>query len=152
MGEKLEEIRARFNGSFRIESRPERLSGEAGGSILREIIERVGILPWLLERLKDPRKPELITHPLSELLLTTVLLIAMGWRDRDDADALRNDPVMRLIVSERRGIASLLSPHQDPEKPRNRNPAVPDGLASQPTQSRLIASMSTPGNRAVVRE
>ena len=38
MGEKLEEIRARFNGSFRIESRPERLSGEAGGSILREII------------------------------------------------------------------------------------------------------------------
>lgn len=152
MGEKLEEIRARFNGSFRIESRPERLSGEAGGSILREIIERVGILPWLLERLKDPRKPELITHPLSELLLTTVLLIAMGWRDRDDADALRNDPVMRLIVSERRGIASLLSHPQDPEKPRNRNPAVPDGLASQPTQSRLIASMSTPGNRAVVRE
>lgn len=152
MGEDLTQVRARFNGSLRIESRPERLSGEAGGSILREIIERVGLLPWLLARLKDPRKPELITHPFSELLVTTVLLIALGWRDRDDADALRNDPVMRLIVSERRGIAALLSPPKDPGQPPDRNPAVPDGLASQPTLSRLVATLSTASNRAVLHE
>lgn len=148
MGEKMTEFRARFNGSFRIESRPERLSSEAGGTILREVLERLRILPWIMERLTDPRKKELITHPFSELVLTTVLLMAMGWRDQDDADALRNDPVMRLIVSERRGLSPLLSPPQTGEAA----PAVPDGLASQPTQSRLLAALSTTANRAVLRE
>lgn len=148
MGEKMTEIRARFNGSFRIESRPERLSGEAGASILREIMERLGILPWLTTHLTDPRNQDLITHPFSELLTTALLLIAMGWRDRDDADALRNDPVLRLVVSERRGISPLLSPDNDGDK----RPQVPDGLSSQPTQSRLLAALSTPANRSVLRE
>lgn len=148
MGEKMTEIRARFNGSFRIESRPERLSGEAGASILREIMERLGILPWLTTHLTDPRNQDLITHPFSELLTTALLLIAMGWRDRDDADALRNDPVLRLVVSERRGISPLLSPDNDGDK----MPQVPDGLSSQPTQSRLLAALSTTANRSVLRE
>lgn len=148
MGETMTEIRARFNGSFRIESRPERLSGEAGASILREILERLGILPWLVTHLTDPRNQDLITHPFSELLTTALLLIAMGWRDRDDADALRNDPVLRLAVSQRRGISPLLSPQSQDDKA----PQVPDGLSSQPTQSRLVAALSTDGNRSVLRE
>ena len=78
MGEDLTSIRTQFNGSVRIESRPERLSGEAGALIMREVMERNGLVRWLAKRLDDPRNPDLVTHPLSELLMTTLLLLAQG--------------------------------------------------------------------------
>lgn len=152
MGEDLSRIRAQFNGSVRVEARPERLTGEAGGMILREVAERLGVLPWLVERLSDPRDPELITHPLSELLATTLVLMGLGWRDRDDADSLRDDPLLRLSVSERRGLGPLESRPRQEGVPLPKNPEVPDGLASQPTLSRLVRDLSTEPNRAVLRE
>ena len=47
MGEELSLFRAEFNGSLRIEAREERLTGDAGGVILREVVERLGISCWL---------------------------------------------------------------------------------------------------------
>ena len=94
MGEgNLALFRAEFNRSLRIESRPERLTSEAGAVVLREVLERLGLVDWLVKRLVDHRDPELITHPLSELVTTSLLLLGQGWRDQDDADTLRNDPV-----------------------------------------------------------
>jgi len=136
-----------FNSYLKIESRPERLSGEAGGVISREVIERLGIVKWLTKRLIDPRHPDLITHPLPELLHTSLLLLGQGWRDQDDADDLRDDPVMRLSVSTRRGVAPLESASHD-NSDANREP---DGLASQPTLSRLTAALSLAHNRSVLR-
>jgi len=107
MGEDLGTIRTTINGSLRIASRPERLTREAGAVLTREIMERSGLVRWLVQRLHDPRKPELITHPLSELVMTTLLLLVQGWRDRDDADPLRDDPLLRLATSERRGLSPL---------------------------------------------
>src|SRR5271157_5740933 len=95
MGEDLMLFPAEFNGSLRVEARPERLTSEAGAVILREVIERLGITPWLVERIEDPRDQELITHPMSELLNTSLLLLGQGWRDQDDAGALRGDAAMR---------------------------------------------------------
>src|SRR5262245_43429337 len=107
MGEDLTRIRPTFNGSLRVETRPERLTGEAGAMILREVIVSLGLVRYLVSRLEYPRNPDLITHPLSELLITTLVLMGLGWRDRDDADALRDDPLLRLAASERRGISPL---------------------------------------------
>lgn len=152
MGEDISGIRAKFNGSLRVEARPERLTGDAGGMILREVTERLGLLKWLVERLADPRDPELITHPLSELLATTVVLMGLGWRDRDDADSLRDDPLLRLAVSERRGLGPLETRPREEGVPLSKNPEVPDGLASQPTLSRLVRMLSTEDNRAVLRD
>ena len=56
MGETLSLFRSSFNKSLRIESRPERLTGEPGAVLLREIMERTRIIEWLVERLDDPRK------------------------------------------------------------------------------------------------
>ena len=151
MGEDLSQIRAKFNGSLRVEARPERLTGEAGVMILREVAERLGLLPWMTERLSDPRDPELITHPLSELLATTLVLMGLGWRDRDDADSLRDDPLLRLSVSERRGLSPLETRPRQEGVPLSKNPEDPDGLASQPTLSRLVRDLSTEPNRAVLR-
>jgi len=143
MGEELSLFRAEFNGSLRMESREERLTGDAGVVLLREVVERLGISRWLTKRLVDPRSPLLMTHPLSELLNTSLLLLAQGWRDQDDADTLRNDPALRLAVSKRRGIWPLLPAEE---------PFQPEGLASQPTLSRMVRALSTAENRTVLRE
>jgi Transposase DDE domain group 1 len=136
MGETLALFKTSFNKSLSIESRPERLTGEAGAVILREIMERLGVIEWLDERLYDPRNPNLITYRLSMLLRSALALLGQGWRDQDDADALRHDAAMRLATSDARGTAPLDDDSH---------------LASQPTMSRLIAALSTAGNRGILR-
>lgn len=153
MGEELALFPLEFNGSIRIEARPERLSSEAGAVVLREIIERCGVTQWMTERLHDARNPDLITHPLEEMLNTWLLLLAQGWRDRDDADRLRDDPVLRMAVSNRRGTSPLQKRQRRADgEPLGKNPPVPDGLASQPTLSRLGRALSSEANCKVVRE
>ena len=92
-----------FNRSVRIESRPDQLTAESGALIQREIMERSGIIDWLSGRLHDPRRQELITYPLSDLLRTHPLLLGQGWRDQDDADRLRQDLGLRVVKSAHRG-------------------------------------------------
>jgi len=150
VGEELSLFRPEFNGSIRVEARAERLTSDAGAVLLREVLQRLGITKWLEERLKDSRIPELITHPLGELLNTSLLLLGQGWRDQDDADVLRDDAVFRLAVSSRKGI-SPLDTREAEERERNHNPSVPDGLASQPTLSRAIRMLSTEHNRTTLR-
>ena len=151
MGEaNLSLFRAEFNQSLRIEARPERLTSDAGAVVLREVMERLGIVDWMTSRLVDRRDPELITHPLSELVRTSLVLLGQGWRDHDDADRLRDDAVFRLAVSDRRGVRPL-EMRSPEERARDKNPEVPDGLASQPTLSRLVAMLAQGGNRQVVR-
>jgi hypothetical protein len=90
----------------------------------------------LTRQITDARRPEAITYPLAELLRTSVLLWAQGWRDQDDADALRQDPGLRLALSDRRGVAPLEEEHH---------------LPSQPTCSRLVAALNREGNASVLR-
>lgn len=138
-----------FNASVRVEVREERLTDVAGALLVREAFERSGVVAWLASRLEDTRDSNAITHPLRELLLTRVSLLAVGRQDQDDADQLRADPALRLAVSERRGDQPL---RNDPRYEGARNPPVPQGLASQPTQSRLIKQLAREHNREVLAE
>src|SRR5215213_9993047 len=99
MGETLLPVATSFNASLSIEARPEHLTGDASAVLVREVIERTGILEWMTARLHDPRQPHLVTYPLAELLRTVLVLFAQGWRDQDDADALRLDPALRCAVA-----------------------------------------------------
>jgi len=126
-----------FNRSVRVESARSGVTSDAGVLLLREVAERLG-LPAALGALLDHRREHLVTHPLLELVMTRVLLFAQGWRDQDDADLLRHDPALRLAVSTRRGTAPL----EDAEAAR-----TPEGLASQPTLSRVQAMLGSIFNR-----
>lgn len=137
-------FRLDFNGSVKIEARPQRLTGDAGALLLRELMGQLGVDEYLADRLEDPRDPAVTKHPFSELLRTAVMLPAQGWRDQGDAELLREDPALRLAVSDRRGDAPL--------RPVPEGVLVPDGLASQPTLSRLHKTLSTPANRAGLQE
>jgi hypothetical protein len=140
-----------FNGYIGIESRPERLTAEPGAILLREIDERLGVTQWLAERLEDPRNQDLITHPFVELLRTAIYPKAQGWKDQDDADGLRHDPALCLAVSERRGDAPV-RPAPPLKEDSDLVERVPEGLSSQPTQSRLVKALSERHNREGLRE
>jgi len=136
MGETLQPVIPGFNRSLRVEARADRLTGDPGAVLLREVLERSGIVSWMTARLNDPRSTLDVTHDLASLIRTSVLLSAQGWRDHDDADALRQDPAFRLAASSAAGLTPLEGP----------------GLASQPTLSRFTAIMAEPANIKVLRE
>lgn len=144
--------RPSFNGSVVVEARPERLTVDPGAIVIREMLDRLGLVEYLSERIEDPRDPDRITHPMSELLRSSLILLAQGWRDQDDGDALRDDPAFRLSVSERRGVAPLEMRERSEGVDLDKNPEVPDGLASQPTLSRLQSLLSLESHRGVLRE
>lgn len=152
MGETLNLFSAKFNGSIRVEARPERLTSDAGVIALREGVERLGMWNWLEKHLTDQRSPKFITYPLCELTKTAVLLLALGYQDHDDSDALRMDPALRLAVSNRKGISPLIPAELPEGTPAPKNPLHPEHLASQPTLSRHTSMLSTPKARNTLRE
>ena len=141
--EQDEFIRPTFNRSIRVEARPERLSADAGVLMMREVMERTGLIDWIDAGFDDLRRANQVTHSLPELLRTQLILLAQGWTCADDADHWRDDPAFRLSVSDRRQDVPLRPPS---------TPHTADGLASQPTLSRLLAAAAEPGNLAVLKE
>lgn len=133
-----------FNKSLKVETRPEMLSSDGGAVALREIDERLGITRNLADNLDDPRDQNTIIHSLPELLRTRLYLIAQGWKDADDADRLRHDPALVVAVSQQKG--------QTPFKHDNVERRMPDGLASQPTLSRLTDMLASVENREALRK
>lgn len=136
-------IQPTFNRSVRVEAREERLTSDAGAILIREVMDRIHLMDWLGARLFDPRNASMITHPLVELVRTELILLVQGWTDSDDTDFLRDDPAFRIAVSNRKQDAALRTPD---------GPLVPDGLASQPTLSRLLAAMAHPVNQTLLQE
>ena len=138
MGERKDTIfRSTFNYSVGVEESKTALTGDTGALLLREVAERLGLCA-LVGELIDHRDADKITHPLYELMLSRVLLIAQGWRDQDDADSLRDDPAFRIAVTTRGGDRALLPAAGAREA---------EGLASQPTMSRLTSMLGSEQNR-----
>jgi Transposase DDE domain group 1 len=81
---------ARFDGG--------RLSSAGGLLALREIERRIGVADRLAACLKDPRAPERVQHRLAEIVRFRRLMIAAGYEDGNDADALRRDPMFKLAL------------------------------------------------------
>jgi hypothetical protein len=75
-----------------------RLSSEGGLLALREIERRLGMADRLAACLNDPRAPEKVQHRLAEIIRFRMLMIAAGYEDGNDADALRRDPMFKLAL------------------------------------------------------
>jgi len=134
---------ADFNPSIEIESRAELQTAELGILPMRQLDDRLQLTSALAAQLYDFRKQEFVVHTLPELLRTKLYAIIQGWADQDDIDQLRKDGAFRLGVSERSGQAPLNPPKEK---------CAPDGLSSQPTQSRLMTMLSCEHNRKILNE
>jgi hypothetical protein len=94
-----------------------RLTSDAGVLVLAEIERRLGIADRLARCLEDPRDPERVRHGIAEMIRFRSLLIAAGYADANDCDALRADPAFKMAVG--------------------RLPESGEDLCSQPTMCRL---------------
>jgi hypothetical protein len=90
---------------------------DAGVLVLAEVERRLGLAERLARCLEDPRAPERVRHGLAEMIRFRTLMIAAGYPDANDCDALRADPAFKMAVGR--------LPERGPE------------LCSQPTMTRL---------------
>jgi hypothetical protein len=93
------------------------LSSDGGVLLLRDIERRLEIADRLAQCIVDRRDPARIDHGIAEMLRLRMFLIAAGYEDADDCDALRADPAFKLALG--------------------RLPETGPALCSQPTMSRL---------------
>jgi hypothetical protein len=94
-----------------------RLTSDAGVLVLAAIERRLGIAESLARCIVDLRTPGQVRHSIAEMIRFRVLLIAAGYPDANDCDALRTDPAFKMAVG--------------------RLPESGADLCSQPTMSRL---------------
>src|SRR4051794_33147933 len=113
-------VRVAFDGG--------RLTSDAGVLPLADIERRLGIAERLARCLTDPRSPERVRHTLADMIRFRVLLIAAGYPDANDCDALRHDPAFKMALG--------------------RAPESGADLCSQPTMCRLE---NLPGATALKR-
>ena len=81
---------ADFNGG--------RLTTDAGGLLLREVADRIGLFDARDAAIPDPRHPLFLIHDQRALLAQRVTAIALGYEDLNDHQALRADPVLQIAV------------------------------------------------------
>jgi hypothetical protein len=105
-----------------------RLTSDSGVLVLAEIERRLGLAERLARCIEDPRAPERVRHDLAEMIRFRALLIAAGYADANDCDALRTDPAFKMAVG--------------------RLPESGEDLCSQPTMCRLE---NLPGSTALKR-
>ncbi len=94
-----------------------RLTSDAGVLVLAEVERRLGLVERLARCLEDRRTPARVHHTIAEMIRFRILLIAAGYPDANDCDALRADPTFKMAVG--------------------RLPETGADLCSQPTMSRL---------------
>jgi hypothetical protein len=81
-------VSARFDGGS--------LSSDAGLLGLREVERRLDVAGRLAACIDDPRDPARTLHSAADILRFRMLMIAAGYENGIDANALRADPVFKM--------------------------------------------------------
>jgi hypothetical protein len=92
-------------------------SSDGGAIFLKAVDRRLGLTNALAATLTDPRDPAKVRHAITDLVAQRIFAIACGYPDANDADALADDPIQKLLL--------------------DRDPVGGARLASQPTLSRF---------------
>ena len=83
-------VRAAFDGG--------RISSDGGALLLREVEARIGIIRSFAACFADHRNPELIEHPVRDLVAQRVYGLALGYEDLNDHEQLRKDPLFAVLA------------------------------------------------------
>ncbi|HYC56045.1 MAG TPA: IS1380 family transposase [Candidatus Binatia bacterium] len=74
-------------------------SSEGGSVLLAAVDRRLGLTSAMAGCLRDRRREGSIAHSYAQMLTQRVYGIALGYEDANDADRLRGDVMMRLMVA-----------------------------------------------------
>jgi hypothetical protein len=83
-------VDVRFDGGL--------ISSDGGCLLLAEVDQRLHLLPRLAACFTDYRDPDLIEHPVLDLVRQRVYGLALGYDDLNDHDRLRLDPLLATLV------------------------------------------------------
>jgi DDE family transposase len=75
-----------------------RLTTDAGGLLLREIADKIGLFDALDAAIPDPRNPVFIVHDQRAMIAQRIIAIALGYEDLNDHQTLRIDPVLQVAA------------------------------------------------------
>ena len=102
MGEaRREALRVDFDRSIKLEFHGAKVSSDGGLLTYRELDEVLQLSEMAREILTDFRTGDNIQHDLVALLRQSVFSRLAGYEDTNDADRLRVDPTMRVLVGGR---------------------------------------------------
>ena len=99
---------------------------------MRSILDRTGIIAFLVSGLDDPRTQNRIKYTLAQLLTQCILMLAQGW-GMLHSKRVMGDPALTASCQTKRG-SDVTGPEFQ--------------LASQPKMSRLLSLLSTTKNYA----
>ncbi len=100
----------------------EHLSSNGGSLLLKAADRSLGVTQTIAESFVDERQPEKIRHEILDLIRQRIFSLASGYPDCNDADHLKQDPILKLLCG--------------------RDPITGGDLGSQPTLSRLENSVT----------
>jgi len=102
MGEaRREALRVVFDRSVKLEFHGAKVTSDAGLLPYRELDESLGLTAIAEDWFTDSRTGDNVQHNLVALLRQSVYSRLGGYEDTNDAERLRQDPTMRVIVGER---------------------------------------------------
>jgi hypothetical protein len=101
-----------------------RMSSDGGALLLREVDQKMNLLPRFSQCFLDGRDPDLIEHSVEQMLAQRVYGLALGYEDLNDHEQLRHDPLLGVL-------AGKAEPGQQP-------------LAGKSTLSRMELGDGTP--------
>lgn len=119
MTECIRQLRLSFHpqASVVVEFDAPEISSDGGALLLRGVDDRLGLTAGMAACLSEDREPCRIRHSRQEQVRQRIFQIALGYEDCNDADHLRQDPLLKTVC--------------------DRTPQDPCGLSSQPTLSRF---------------
>lgn len=88
----------------------EHITSDGGVVLLHRVDRRFGLLRRFARCFRDHRAPELIKHPVEQLLRQRVFALACGYEDLNDHAALRADPLLAAVVGKADPTERLASP------------------------------------------
>jgi hypothetical protein len=84
------EIVADFDGGH--------ISSDGGALLLQKVEQLTALIAQFAACFTDHRDPDLIEHPLADLVAQRVYGLALGYEDLNDHDDLRRDPLLAAVV------------------------------------------------------
>src|ERR1700747_3179880 len=77
------------------------LSSDGGALLLREVDQKMNLLPRLSQCFLDGRNADLIDHSVEQMGAQRVYGLALGYEDLNDHEQLRQDPLFGALAGKR---------------------------------------------------
>src|SRR5919198_204035 len=84
------EVIAEFNGGT--------ISSDGGALLLGETERRMNLLSRFSQCFLDGRNPELVEHPVKQMLAQRIYGLALGYEDLNDHELLRHNPLLGVLA------------------------------------------------------